>query len=64
MNFCKSVLESIDPDGAEGGDGTQNNGIELVEGPIKKIGEYPIIVHLGTDTDATINLIVETNNQS
>ena len=38
--------------------------IRMPDGPIKKIGEYPVIIHLGTDTDATINLIVETNNQS
>ena len=38
--------------------------IRMPEGAIKKIGEYPINIHLGIDTDAIINLIVETNNQS
>ena len=37
MDFCKSVLKSIVPDGAESWGGAQNNGIELVEGPIKKL---------------------------
>jgi len=38
--------------------------IRMPEGAIKKIGEYSISLHLGIDTDAIINLIVETNNQS
>ena len=36
----------------------------MPDGAIKKIGEYSISIHLGIDTDAIINLIVETNNQS
>tara|TARA_Y100000590_G_scaffold470120_1_gene662114 strand:+ start:6328 stop:6783 length:456 start_codon:yes stop_codon:yes gene_type:complete len=38
--------------------------IRMPEGLIKKIGEYQVIIHLGTDTDASINLIVESNNQT
>jgi len=38
--------------------------IRMPDGAIKKIGEYPISIHLGADTDAIINLVVETNNQS
>ena len=36
--------------------------IRMPEGAIKKIGEYSIGIHLGIETDAIINLIVETNN--
>ena len=38
--------------------------IRMPDGAIKKIGEYAIGIHLGIETDAIINLIVETNNQS
>ena len=38
--------------------------IRMPDGAVKKVGEYPITIHLGIDTDAIINLIVETNNQS
>ena len=48
----------------ENGQEISRKEIRMPEGPIKKIGEYPVIVHLGADTDATINLLVETNNQS
>ena len=34
----------------------------MPEGAIKKVGEYSINIHLGIETDAIINLIVETNN--
>ena len=34
----------------------------MPDGAIKKTGEYTIGIHLGIDTDAIINLIVETNN--
>ena len=34
----------------------------MPEGAIKKVGEYSIGIHLGIETDAIINLIVETNN--
>ena len=36
--------------------------IRMPDGAIKKTGEYPINIHLGIDTNAIINLIVETNN--
>ena len=36
--------------------------IRMPDGAIKKTGEYTIGIHLGIDTDAIINLIVETNN--
>ena len=36
----------------------------MPEGPIKKVGEYPINIHLSIEIDATVNLVVETNNQS
>ena len=36
--------------------------IRMPDGAIKKTGEYPISIHLGIDTNAIINLIVETNN--
>jgi len=36
--------------------------IRMPDGAIKKTGEYAISIHLGTDTNAIINLIVETNN--
>ena len=38
--------------------------IRMPDGAIKKTGEYTIGIHLGIETDAIINLIVETNNQS
>ncbi len=38
--------------------------IRMPEGPIKKVGEYTIDIHLGIEIDAKINLVVETNNQS
>ena len=36
--------------------------IRMPDGAIKKTGEYTIGIHLGIETDAIINLIVETNN--
>lgn len=48
----------------ENGHEVSRKEIRMPEGPIKKIGEYPINIHLGIDVDATINLVVETNNQS
>jgi len=36
--------------------------IRMPDGAIKKIGEYSISIHLGIETNAIINLIVETNN--
>ena len=36
--------------------------IRMPDGAIKKTGEYTISIHLGIETDAIINLIVETNN--
>jgi large subunit ribosomal protein L9 len=38
--------------------------IRMPDGAIKKIGEYPVNIHLGIETDAIVNLIVESNNQS
>ena len=38
--------------------------IRMPDGAIKKIGEYSMSIHLGIETNAIINLIVETNNQS
>ena len=38
--------------------------IRMPDWAIKKIGEYSISIHLGIETNAIINLIVETNNQS
>ena len=48
----------------ENGHEIERKEIRMPKGAIKKIGEYPINIHLGIDTDAIINLIVETNNQS
>ncbi len=48
----------------ENGHEVSRKEIRMPEGPIKKIGEYPININLGIDVDATINLVVETNNQS
>ena len=48
----------------ENGHEIERKEIRMPEGAIKKIGEYPINIHLGIDTDAIVNLIVETNNQS
>ena len=48
----------------ENGHEVERKEIRMPQGAIKKIGEYPINIHLGIDTDAIINLIVETNNQS
>ena len=48
----------------EKGQEVQRKEIRMPDGAIKQTGEYSITIHLGIDTDATINLIVETNNQS
>ena len=48
----------------EKGQEVERKEIRMPDGAIKKTGEYPISIHLGIDTDAIINLIVETNNQS
>ena len=46
----------------ENGHEIERKEIRMPDGAIKKTGEYTIGIHLGTDTDAIINLIVETNN--
>ena len=48
----------------ENGHEIERKEIRMPDGAIKKTGEYTIGIHLGIDTDAIINLIVETNNQS
>ena len=46
----------------ENGHEIERKEIRMPDGAIKKTGEYTIGIHLGIDTDAIINLIVETNN--
>ncbi len=46
----------------ENGHEIERKEIRMPEGAIKKVGEYSIGIHLGIETDAIINLIVETNN--
>ena len=46
----------------ENGHEIERKEIRMPDGAIKKTGEYAIGIHLGIDTDAIINLIVETNN--
>ena len=46
----------------ENGHIIERKDIRMPDGAIKKTGEYPISIHLGIDTNAIINLIVETNN--
>tara|TARA_B110000014_G_scaffold261016_1_gene251921 strand:+ start:944 stop:1393 length:450 start_codon:yes stop_codon:yes gene_type:complete len=46
----------------ENGHIVERKEIRMPDGAIKKTGEYPISIHLGIDTNAIINLVVETNN--
>ena len=45
----------------EKGHSVERKEIRMPEGSIKSIGEYQINIHLGIDTEATVNLIVEPN---
>ena len=45
----------------EKGHSVERKEIRMPEGSIKSIGEYQINIHLGIDTEATVNLIVEQN---
>ena len=45
----------------EKGHSVERKEIRMPEGSIKSIGEYQINIHLGIDTESTVNLIVEPN---
>ena len=58
LEYEPEILDKI----LENGHEIERKEIRMPDGAIKKTGEYTIGIHLGIDTDAIINLIVETNN--
>ena len=43
---------------SDAGNDIEKKEIRLPDGPLRNIGEHPVLLHLHTDVDATINVVI------